>query len=158
MSLVRSSRSARPASISRTVSGRRTDFCWRPASTYSSHGISSCRPVYVRKIVECRTHPPHNLHIRRPRPITRCNSIHNPQYIPLHHAHEIQVVFALSHVAEVLDEVHYICAVVHRILTAHPLALHSYDMQNVNLDLHTRSSCSRMHECRSSSMSLYLRA
>ena len=32
------------------------------------------------------------------------------------------------------------------------------EMRNGTLDLHTRSSCSKMHECRSSSMSLYLRA
>ena len=72
---------------------------------------------------ECSTDPPHNLHIRSPRPITRCNGIHNTQYVSLHHAHEIQVIFALRHVAEMLDEVHYVRTVVHRILAAHPLDL-----------------------------------
>ena len=75
---------------------------------------------------ECRTNPPHHLHIRGAGPITRCNGIHDTQYVPLHHAHEIQVVFALRHVAEMLDEVHDVRTVVHGILAAHPLDLWAF--------------------------------
>ena len=71
------------------------------------------------------------------------------------------MVFPLGHVAEVFDEVHDVGAVVHGILHgpgALISSLDNYDRYGGRLDLHTRSSCSRMHECRSSSMSLYLRA
>lgn len=42
------SRSARPASISRTVSGRRMDFCWRPARTYVTHQLPPFQSVLER--------------------------------------------------------------------------------------------------------------
>lgn len=72
---------------------------------------------------ECRPHPPHNLHIRRPGPIAGRNSVHDTQYVPLHHADEIEVVFALGHVAKVFDEVHYVGAIIHGILAARQSAL-----------------------------------
>ena len=63
-----------------------------------------------------KTHPSHDLDVRGPGSITRCDGVDNAKDISLHHAHEVEVVFSLGHVAEVLDEVHYICTVVHRIL------------------------------------------
>ena len=62
------------------------------------------------------THPPHHLDIRSPGPITRRDGVDDAQDIPLHHADEVEVVLALGHVAEVLDEVHYISTIIHGIL------------------------------------------
>ena len=69
------------------------------------------------------------------------------------------MIFSLGHVAEVFDEVHYICTVVHGILD-HWCKQDCLDSSKhfQDVDLHTRSNCSRMHECKSSSMSRYLRA
>ena len=59
------------------------------------------------------THSPDDLDVRGAGSIARCDGVHDAQDIPLHHADEIEVVFALGHVAEVLDEVHDVGAVVH---------------------------------------------
>lgn len=63
-----------------------------------------------------RTHPPHDFHVCGPGSIAGCDGIHDTQDISLHHAHKVEVVFALGHVAEVLDEVHDVCSIVHGIL------------------------------------------
>ena len=68
-------------------------------------------------------HPPHDLYVRGSRSVARRDGVHDAQDVPLHHAHEVEVVFALGHVAEVLDEVHDVRAVVHGVLTARSLAL-----------------------------------
>ena len=59
------------------------------------------------------THPPHDLDVGRPGAVARRDGVHDAQYVPLHHADEVGVVLAQGHVAEVLDEVHDVCAVVH---------------------------------------------
>ena len=84
--------------------------------------MAFCRFCYVKDWGEGRTHPSHDLDIRGPGSITGCDGVHDAEYVPLHHAHEVEVVFTLGHVAEVLDEVHYIRAVVHVILDSRPFS------------------------------------
>jgi len=58
----------------------------------------------------------HNFHIRGTSPIARSHGINNPQNIPLHHSHKLEMVFAPRHVAQLLDEEHDVGAIVHVVL------------------------------------------
>ena len=64
------------------------------------------------------TNPPHNFHVCSAGAVAWSDGVDYAQDVPLHHADEVEVVFALGHVAEVLDEVHDVCAVVHGVLGA----------------------------------------
>ena len=63
-----------------------------------------------------RTYSAHYFHICGTGAIARRDSVDDPEDVALHHAHKFNVVFALGCVAEVFDEVHYVCAVVHGVL------------------------------------------
>lgn len=60
---------------------------------------------------------PHNLDVSSARSIGWRNSFNHTYNVPLHHADVIIVVLASGHVAEVLDKVHDIGAVVHGVVT-----------------------------------------
>lgn len=57
-----------------------------------------------------------NFHIRGAGPIARSHGVDDSKDIPLYHAHELEVVFAPRHVAELFDEEHDVGAVVHVVL------------------------------------------
>lgn len=68
---------------------------------------------------EMRAYPSDDLNIGRSRAVTRRYGIYDCQDVLLHHPHIVRVVLALGHVAEVLNEVHDVCPVVHRVLEKH---------------------------------------
>ena len=61
-------------------------------------------------------HPPNDLDVRGAGAVARRHGVDHAVYVALHHAHEVEVVLALRHVAQVLDEVHDVGPVVHGIL------------------------------------------
>ena len=64
-----------------------------------------------------QSYPSDDLDVGGSRSIAGSNSVHDHQDILLHHSDKIQVIFSLGHVAEMLDEVHDIRPVVHRVLS-----------------------------------------
>lgn len=75
--------------------------------------------------------------------------------VALHHPDVVRVAVFTCDVKEMLNKIHDIGPCVHiRLQSLSATALGALQRQ----ERLTRSTCSRMHECRSSSISLYLRA
>ena len=61
-------------------------------------------------------YPPHNFDVRGAGTIAGCDCVYYSENVSLHHADEVEVPFALGYFAQVLDKIHNVCPVVHRVL------------------------------------------
>lgn len=61
-------------------------------------------------------YPSNDFDVGGARAVTRRYGVDDAVYVALHHAHKVEVVLALGHVAEVFDKVHDVGSVVHGIL------------------------------------------
>ena len=50
------------------------------------------------------------------------HGVYDSEDVPLHHADKVEVVLLLGRVAEVLDEVHDVCSVVHGVLASYQVS------------------------------------
>lgn len=48
--------------------------------------------------------------------VAGCDGVYDSENVSLHHANEVEVVFTLGYLAKVLNEIHNVCPVVHRVL------------------------------------------
>src|SRR3569833_989284 len=160
------SRSLSTSSIWMTVSASRKLFCCRPWSTWAANpcvrGPIEPGPGGTGRTKDA-THLADDLDIGGARCVVGSDSIDDPNNVTLDHPDVVDVPLLLRQLEEMLDEIHDVGLCVDgslRLGSSSALLRinRTRSMPTSRVAELTFSSCSRMHEWRSSSMSLYLMA